>query len=202
MPIAPTYVGNEACPAALRHLRVFVLMFEYDAEMELPADFADRVGRLRDPERFVAEMVTALEHAERVDENEARSEAPRAILDSLPRDARRQYIQIVNPSLEKLIAWQPSPEQDALKRRIEKRLRWLRSDDPAAVKRREEVKREYDRRLTEIAEEKLVRRGESESRLRKAGLPVIPELIDWLTGYPSLHTRPGSAVHGSARTSK
>ncbi|MGA4686476.1 hypothetical protein [Micromonospora sp. AB353] len=164
--------------------------------MELPAGFADRVGRLRDPQRFVADTVAALEHAERLDADEARSEAPRAIWDSLPPGMRRQYLRIVNPPLEKVIAWQPSPEQQALKRRIEERFRWLNSDDPAAVERRNEHRRELDRRSAEFAEEQLVKQAEIEARLRNAGLPVIPELIDWLSGCPNLHTRPRNARHG------
>lgn len=164
--------------------------------MELPEGFAERVDRLRDPQRFVAPMVAALEDAERLEGNQAKSEALRGILDNLPPDARRQYVQIVNPSLAKMIDWRPSPKQEAFKRRIEER---LRSNDPAVLERREEFRREQERQLAKIRAENKAKRDETEARLREAGLPVIPELIDWLLhSYSSiLYLRSGSIVSGS-----
>lgn len=174
----------------------FVRLFAYDDGMELPEGFAERVDRLRDPQRFVASMVAALEDAERVDVNETSSEAPRRILDGLPPDARRQYVQIVNPDLAKIIDRRPSPEQQAFKRRLEERLRWLHSDDPAALARREELRREHELQVAKIRAEEKVKREETEAGLREAGLPVIPDLIDWLLDFPNLHLR-GSVASGS-----
>lgn len=166
-------------------------MFAYDTDMELPGDFAERVNRLRDPQGFLAEMVAALEAAERLEVTEARSRTARAIFDGLPPDARRRYIEIINPDSAKIIYWQPSPEQAAFKRRIEERLAWLHSDDPAADERREELRLEYERRSASIAEEMAARREQVEERLRDAGLEVIPEVIDWLSDFPRLPAHKG-----------
>lgn len=94
---------------------------------------------------------------------------------------------------------QPDAERGALRKQVRRELRWIASDDSAAVALREEAGRERARRMAEKEAKRAAEREQKEGQLRDAGLPVLPDLIEWLSGCRfDLLPRRGSSDGGAS----